>query len=89
MKKSLLLNICMTMTLLSPMTVMAAVGDVCYAKQSNRLLWQQMKHPGVVGQRCWIYNGNFVPVYEGVVGTCIKGATCGAKPLNVDIGRTK
>lgn len=79
----------MTGILLTPTTAMAVVGDICYAKQTNRLLWQKLKHPSSLGARCMIYNGSFVPVYEGVVGKCIQGVTCGSEPLNVDIGRTK
>lgn len=62
-------------------------GDVCYAKRNQQWLWQQMKLPARLGSRCIIYNGNFVPVYEGRVGICIKGVTCGAEPRNVHIGK--
>ena len=74
--------------LMIPMTnAIASVGDVCYAKHPTRLIWQRMKNQNVTGNRCTIYNGSFVPVYEGVVGPCIKGVNCDAKPLNVDIGK--
>lgn len=90
MKKFLNSKIVICIILMCLMTpTKAAIGDVCYAKQQARLLWQKMKHPLTVGSRCMIYNGSYVPVYEGVVGSCIKGVTCDAIPMNVDIGRTK
>ena len=65
----------------------ASTGDICYVKQYNRLLWQKMSAKSTVGSKCVIYNGSFVPVYEGKVGTCMQGIDCGAVPRNVDLGR--
>jgi hypothetical protein len=62
-------------------------GNICYVQQYNRLLWQKMEKPQKLGSACVMYNGSFVPIYEGRTGLCQQGLDCNVTPRNVDLGR--
>ena len=62
--------------LLVPSLALANTGTVCYAKRGNQLIYQVMKYPKSLGAKCMIQNAAYVPIYQGVTGTCIKPIDC-------------